>query len=139
MEILIQSVGKVESGILLMLKNLRFFTVQIRDFHMLEESLEKVFGIKCHLLKDILEILEESYSSTRNQYYSTDILSFMMNIIKSDSNHIIDVTEVDLYVPKLNFVFGEAECPGNFAVISLHRLKSPDKELFLKRVLRSYS
>lgn len=120
MEILVQQIGKVENDVLLML----------------EESLEEIFGIKCHVLKDILKIPEESYNPSRNQYYSTGILSFMMNIIKRESNPIVGVTEVDLYVPGLNFVFGEAECPGNFAIISLHMLKSPDKELFFKRALK---
>jgi archaemetzincin len=36
----------------------------------------------------------------------------------------LGVTEVDLYVEGLNFVFGLAESPGKAAVISLHRLRS---------------
>jgi archaemetzincin len=120
MEILIQPVGNVENIVLLML----------------EKSLEEIFGINCSISKDIMEIPEKSYDPSRNQYYSTQILSFMMNILKIGSNHVIGVTEVDLYVPQLNFVFGEAECPGNFAIISLHRLKSPNNELFLNRTLK---
>jgi archaemetzincin len=120
MEILIQPLGKVENEVLLML----------------EKSLEEIFGIKCSISKDIMEIPEKSYDPSRNQYYSTQILSFMMNILKIDSNHIIGVTEVDLYIPRLNFVFGEAECPGNFAIISLYRLKSHNRELFLRRILK---
>lgn len=121
MEILIQPIGRVENKVLLML----------------EESLEEVFDIKRHISKNILEIPKKAYNSSRNQYYSTEILSFMMNTIKKGSNHIIGVTEVDLYVKGLNFVFGEAECPGNFAIISLYRLKSSNRELFLKRILKN--
>jgi archaemetzincin len=136
MQILIQPVGNVEEEVLLMLKNLRFFTVKIRDFHMLKESLEDIFGIKSHISPDIVEIPPKSYNPSRNQYYSTLILSFLMNIMKKDSTHVIAVTDVDLYVPGLNFVFGEAECPGNFALISLHRLKHPNGEIFLNRALK---
>ena len=52
------------------------------------------------------------------------------------------ITEVDLYVPKLNFVFGQAECPGKIAVISLFRLKpefygqASNVKLFLERTLK---
>ncbi len=119
MGILIQPVGKVENKVLLMLK----------------KSLKEIFGVDCHISKDIMEIPEKFYSPSRNQYHSTGILSLMMNTMKIDSDQVIGVTEVDLYVPGLNFVFGEAECPGNFAIISLHRLKNPNKDLFLKRVL----
>lgn len=136
MEILIQPVGKVENRTLLRL----------------EDHLEKIFGIKCSISKEILELPEEAYNPARNQYYSTGILSLMMNTIKSDSNrvvkienfdtantsclHVIGVTEEDLYVPGLNFVFGEAECPGNFAVISLYRLKHENEDLFFERILK---
>ena len=119
MEILIQSIGTVENKLLMML----------------EKPLEKIFGISCHLSTDILEIPERSYNPSRDQYHSTEILYSMMNILKRDSNHVLGVTNVDLYASRLNFVIGEAEYPGNFAIVSLNRLKSPNKKLFLKRVL----
>ncbi len=119
MEILIQSIGKVENEIL----------------RMLEKPLEKIFGIRCRVSKDILEIPERAYNPSRDQYNSTEILYSMMNILKTGSKHVIGITEVDIYAPRLNFVLGEAEYPGQFAIISLRRLKSPNKKLFLKRVL----
>lgn len=119
MEILIQSIGKVENELLRMLK----------------KPLEKIFGIECHVSDDILEIPEGAYNPSRDQYHSTEILYSMTNILKRDSSHILGVTNVDLYASRLNFVLGEAEYPGNFAIISLHRLKSPNKKIFLKRVL----
>lgn len=119
MEILIQSIGTVENKLL----------------RMLEKPLEEIFGISCRVLNDVLEIPERSYNPSRDQYHSTEILYSMMNILKRDSNHILGVTNVDLYASKLNFVLGEAEYPGNFAIISVNRLKSPNKKLFLKRIL----
>ena len=46
----------------------------------------------------------------------------MLNRVGVD--RVLGVTDVDLYVPRLNFVFGEAECPGRAAIISLCRLRS---------------
>jgi len=52
------------------------------------------------------------------------------------------VTTLDLYVPGLNFVFGEAHCPGRVALISLFRLnpefygQSADKQLFFERAVK---
>lgn len=120
MEILIQPVGNVEEKVFLFLK----------------EFLNDIFNIKCSISSNILKIPRESYNSSRNQYYSTIILSFLKNKIEEDSYHVIAVTDVDLYVPRLNFVFGEAECPGKYALISLYRLRHPEEKLFLNRVLK---
>ncbi len=49
---------------------------------------------------------------------------------------MLAVTELDLYAEPLNFVFGQAEMGGRVAVISLHRLRSDDRSLFLSRTLK---
>jgi len=56
-----------------------------------------------------------------------------------DADRILGVAGVDLYVPSLNFVFGEALGRGRSAIISLFRLRqdfygaSQDRELYLGR------
>lgn len=119
MEILLQSLGKVENELL----------------RMLIKPLEKIFGLECHVSKDTLDLPEGSYNPSRDQYNSTEILYSMIDILKRNSNHVLGLTNADLYTSRLNFVLGEAEYPGNFAVISLNRLKSPNRNLFLKRIL----
>ena len=55
---------------------------------------------------------------------------------------ILGVTEVDLYVPKLNFIFGEADVYSGAAVIALARLRQefyglePDRKLFHDRAVK---
>jgi archaemetzincin len=52
---------------------------------------------------------------------------------------MLGVTPLDLYVPSMNFVFGEARCPGRVAVISTARLKPNhpnDINLFGNRVAK---
>jgi len=57
-------------------------------------------------------------------------------------DYTLGVVDADLYVPGLNYVFGEADYLGKVAVISLFRLKpefyggSSDDELFLERALK---
>ncbi len=46
------------------------------------------------------------------------------------------MTDVDLYAERLNFVFGQAQIGGGTAVISLNRLSSEDRHLFLTRALK---
>jgi archaemetzincin len=67
----------------------------------------------------------------------------MMNFVKkSDVDIVLGVTILDLYVPGLNFVFGEAHCPGKVAVISLFRLnpefygQPADMQLFYERAVK---
>jgi archaemetzincin len=60
--------------------------------------------------------------------------------LPQDALRVLGITAVDLYVPQLNFVFGEARLGGPSAVISTHRLRPefygqlPDEKLFLRRV-----
>ena len=55
---------------------------------------------------------------------------------------MLGVCAVDLYIPILTFVFGEAQMGGPCAVVSAHRLRQefyglpPDPELFRQRVIK---
>ena len=57
----------------------------------------------------------------------------------ASTDRVLGVTLVDLFVPMLNFVFGEAQCPGKIALISLYRLRpefygdTPNRSLFFER------
>jgi len=87
-----------------------------------------------------INIPKNAYNAVRKQYHSTTILNELYNKTKHlDADAVLGVTRVDLYVPHLNFVFGEAQCPGKAALISLHRLRpefygrEPDPNLFEER------
>ncbi|MBS7656058.1 archaemetzincin family Zn-dependent metalloprotease [Candidatus Bathyarchaeota archaeon] len=74
-------------------------------------------------LRETIALPEEAYNSFRKQYYSTKILYYLLSCLSSiNIDKILGVTNVDLYVPRLNFVFGEALCPGKVAIISLFRI-----------------
>jgi archaemetzincin len=102
----------------------------------------------CHVSERVLHVPESAYVASRSQYLSTrildDISDFAAKVeaMSSERCHVLGVAEVDLYVPGLNFVFGEAQCPGNAAVISLHRLRpefygaSSDETIFLERAVK---
>ncbi|HID17847.1 TPA: hypothetical protein EYP26_06115 [Candidatus Bathyarchaeota archaeon] len=107
----------------------------------LSKGLENIFKARFELKKP-LSLPKEAYNPLRRQYHSTKILNRLVEaipIVKVDK--VLGVTPVDLYVPRLNFVFGEALCPGEAALISLFRLNpglygEPDGERFLKRALK---
>ncbi|KPV62939.1 MAG: Archaemetzincin [Candidatus Bathyarchaeota archaeon BA2] len=81
-------------------------------------------GATCEILENTMPLPQDAYGESRYQYYSTTILARIQDYVeKSQADRVLGVTEVDLYVPRLNFVFGEAQCPGRTAIISLFRLK----------------
>ncbi len=54
-------------------------------------------------------------------------------------NRLLGLAAFDLYVPGMNYVFGEARCPGRVAVVSTRRLKPTSNAktaLFSDRVLK---
>lgn len=79
-----------------------------------------------------------AYDSIRRQYHSTPILRQLALVKPHDAERLLGVADVDLYVPELNFVFGEADADRGVAVISLARLHTDGanqraRALFLKR------
>ena len=75
------------------------------------------------ILRDELSLPDEAYNPRRAQYHSSRVLSLIKNYARAvNVDRIIGVTEADLYVPSLNFVFGEARLHGP-ALISLFRLR----------------
>ncbi len=90
-----------------------------------------------------MPIPEGAYSSSRRQYSSSRILARMSDSVEDrTAERFLGMTDVDLYVPNLNFVFGEAECPGRFAIISVSRLRpelfgqQPKTALFHERSVK---
>jgi archaemetzincin len=81
----------------------------------------------------------EAYDSLRRQYHSTRLLVLLEQHLPTvPADRLLGVTAHDLFVPGMNFVFGEARCPGKVAVISTKRLRaSPrNRDLFRERVLK---
>lgn len=108
----------------------------------LGEELEKIFGCRIRRI-DPLEIPADSYNRPRNQYRAPLFLKSLHRCVDPEKNEkVLGVTDKDLYVEGLNFVFGQAELLGSFAVISLARLHQSfydlpeDRILFLKRVTK---
>jgi len=98
---------------------------------------------ECLILGEIMPIPADAYNKARQQFHSTHILAKINNYVKqTQADRILGVTEVDLYVSHLNFVFGEATCPGKTAIISLFRLKPEfyghpaNQELFINRYVK---
>jgi len=64
-----------------------------------------------------------AYDSSRKQYNSTQILKGLLSFKPKNSEKYLGITDVDLFIPILTYVFGEAQLNGPAAVVSTFRLK----------------
>lgn len=109
------------------------------------EGLTKTFpDTTCVMVDANTPLLQETFDEKRRQYQSHTILSEVQSyaVQNPDLNRVLGVVDADIFVPEMNFVFGEAACPGKAALISLLRLRpefygdTPNIELFLERALK---
>ncbi len=64
-----------------------------------------------------------SYHAERQQYHSSEILQRMQAFVRPRDWRLLAVADVDLYIPILKYVFGEAQMGGPCALVSVHRLR----------------
>lgn len=92
---------------------------------------------------DALEIsLQDAFDPNRKQYNSSLLLKQLIASPPREAEKILGVVDVDLFIPILTFVFGEAQLKGIGSVVSLHRLHSQfyglpeDRELTTERLVK---
>jgi archaemetzincin len=84
--------------------------------------------------------LVQAYDPQRKQYLSSKLLACLGKSEREE--RVVGIADIDLYVPRLNFVFGEADMVSGTAIISLCRLRqeyyglAPDEALFLERATK---
>jgi archaemetzincin len=90
------------------------------------ENLRAALPSRLHVRCEILPITLDpapSYHAERQQYHSSEILYRMQDLVQPESWRILGVADVDLYIPILKYVFGEAQMGGPCAVVSSFRLR----------------
>ncbi|WP_457614977.1 archaemetzincin AmzA [Methanopyrus sp.] len=98
------------------------------------EHVSRYLG-KVEVEKERAELPERAYSEERGQYLAGALLDTLREM-KGNYDRVLGLTSEDLYAPGLNFVFGQARCPGREAVVSIARLLDPDPDLYLERVVK---
>jgi archaemetzincin len=107
----------------------------------LAEGLTSELRAACSIQPDWLNG-EFAYNPVRGQYHSTEILKRILQYPHAESWRVLGVTDADLYIPILTFVFGEAQLGDTGAVVSTHRLRPEfygmpqDPELLQERLLK---
>ncbi len=105
-----------------------FLTVALND------SLE----LPCRVLSASIDIAP-AFDPGRRQYNSMDVLLELTRLRAANNAKILGLIDVDLFVPILTFVFGQAQLGNRAALMSTHRLHQSyyglpeDDSLFLQR------
>ena len=90
-------------------------------------------GVRAELLP-AADLPPGAYNRSRGQYRAEALLGAAAHA--PGAERVLGVTEADLYIESLNFVFGIAESPGRAALISAARLRAADEALYRSRVLK---
>jgi archaemetzincin len=107
----------------------------------LAQGLVRELGLKVEVAGSA-KVPPEAYDPSRRQYRAEAFLPLLSPWQKEPADMVLGITAVDLFVPRLHFVFGLADPGTHKAVISLARLdprfygRPPDPELLKIRTLK---
>jgi archaemetzincin len=107
----------------------------------LAPALAEVYRMPTEILSTRLDP-DFAFHRERQQYHSSDLLRAMQRYVEPDSWRVLGITAVDLYIPILTFVFGEAQMGGPCGLVSAHRLRQefyglpPDADVLRMRFLK---
>jgi archaemetzincin len=115
--------------------------VDVSLLHHLRTAIPQTLHIGCEILPYELDPTP-SYHPERQQYHSSEILQRMQPLLRPQDWRFLAIADVDLYIPILKYVFGEAQMGGQCAVVSVHRLRQEfyglesDDDLLRQRLLK---
>ncbi|MBI3189978.1 MAG: hypothetical protein HYZ33_04955 [Ignavibacteriales bacterium] len=125
-------------------------SLPLAELESVAETIRQLLGLPVSVAHHRLE-LERAFDSSRVQYNSSVLLAQLLSTqsntttgltgrelhsrpdigsgVRTPSqflqiNKLIAIVDVDLYIPVLTFVFGEAQLEGTAAIVSTHRLSN---------------
>lgn len=120
---------------------LRVGNVDVSTLQDLRAAIPQCLPVACEILPYDLDPAP-AYHPERQQFHSSEILQHMQPLVRAQDWRFIAIADVDLYIPILKYVFGEAQMGGPCAVVSLHRLRQEfygldrDDALLFQRLLK---
>lgn len=94
---------------------------------------EDVLGIVARRVQEVFSLSvvrgpvfpepRHAFDARRQQYSSVTIMRELVTLRPPGSSRLLAVTEKDLFIPMLSFIYGQAQLGGHVAMISLARLR----------------
>jgi archaemetzincin len=72
---------------------------------------------------DPIPVPDDAYDPSRGQYSSVRMLHALVEKVPADAFKLAAITEKDLFIPMLSFIYGQDQLGGPVALISLARLR----------------
>lgn len=91
----------------------------------LKQQIQTVFGYPAREAR-LLDDVEFAWDPEREQYHSTRILEALAAKAPEGAAKVLGITRVDLFIPILTYVFGEAQLGGVSCIVSSFRLNTAD-------------
>jgi len=88
----------------------------------MNKQVSRIFGYSAETVPLLLN-LDFALDTSRNQYHSTLILEKLAGLAPPWAIRVLGIAQVDLFIPILTYVYGEAQLGGKACIISTHRLK----------------
>jgi archaemetzincin len=85
-------------------------------------EIHRIFGFHTEM-KPLLKDVSFAFDPGRGQYYSTVILEKLASMLPAQNVKVIAIANVDLFIPILTHVYGEAQLAGRACIVSTFRLK----------------
>lgn len=124
--------------------NIYIAPARISNIELVDNVIKKLTGY-IHFNPKKIELdleIESAYFKERSQYFSSKIIAEAEKHTAKLDGKILIITEQDLFIPVLTYIFGEAQLNGKHAVVSVCRLHEEfysgisDEKLLLKRTMK---
>lgn len=89
--------------------------------HAIARAVRGAFECETATLPESMDI-SFALDGQREQYYSTQILHELDHLARDFHDRVLGLTQEDLFIPILTYVFGEAFLDRPAAIVSTHRL-----------------
>jgi archaemetzincin len=87
----------------------------------LSREIKRIFGFATET-RALLQDLSFALDTNRNQYHSTRILAQLSARMPPNAEKVLGIAQVDLFIPILTHVYGEAQLGGKACIVSTFRL-----------------
>ncbi|MBL7212655.1 MAG: archaemetzincin family Zn-dependent metalloprotease [Desulfobacteraceae bacterium] len=103
------------------------------------KEISRIFGYQTEIIP-LLKDVDFALDPSRNQYHSTLILGELASLAPH-AIKVVAIVQVDLFIPILTHIFGEAQLGGKACIISIYRLREglsslSNPEFYHKRVVK---
>lgn len=95
-------------------------------------EIERIFGFACEIMP-LLNDLSFAFDTNRRQYHSTPILEALAAKIPPTTARALALVHVDLFIPILTHVYGEAQLGGKACIVSTFRLNEGRPHLNMRQ------